>query len=162
MSTDEDLFLGRPTAKIMLLGTFHFHDPGLDAHRPKFTLDVFSERRQREIADVVERLAAFAPTKVAVEPWREYQEDIDGYYQAYLRGEFEQVPDRWLTPANEIFQLGFRLAQRLGHAKVYCVGEREPHYEPRPNPAAYAREHGQEHLLEQWRSRFFRLWDYGD
>src|ERR671922_18561 len=70
MSTDEDLFLGRPTAKIMLLGTFHFHDPGLDAHRPKFTLDVFSERRQREIADVVERLAAFAPTKVAVEPWR--------------------------------------------------------------------------------------------
>ncbi|HEX2036992.1 MAG TPA: DUF5694 domain-containing protein [Chloroflexota bacterium] len=99
---------------------------------------------------------------MAVEPWAEYQADIDGYYRAYLRGELEAEPDCWLTPANEIVQLGFRLAARLGHARVYCVGARERHYEPRPDPASYAREHGQEHLLERWRPRYFRLWDHWD
>jgi hypothetical protein len=155
-------FIGRPRAKILLLGTFHFHNPGHDAHKPTFTLDVFSERRQREIADVAERLAGFGATKVAVEPEWRYQADVDRYYGAYLRGQLEQEPDCWLTPANEIVQLGFRLAQRLGHQRVYCVGARERHYEPLPDPEAYARQHGQEHLLNQWRPRFFRLWDHHD
>ncbi|HEX2036254.1 MAG TPA: hypothetical protein VHS99_18890, partial [Chloroflexota bacterium] len=47
-------YLGRPAGRIMLLGTFHIHNPGHDAYKPRFTLDVFTARRQREIADVVE------------------------------------------------------------------------------------------------------------
>src|ERR671934_11979 len=56
-----------PRASVMLLGTFHFDDPGLDAHKPRHAFDVFSARRQSEIAEVVGLLAAYRPTKIAVE-----------------------------------------------------------------------------------------------
>ena len=149
----------------MLLGTFHFHNPGHDAHKPAFTLDTFSARRQREIAEVVERLAAFVPTKVAVEPGLDYQGEVDACYRAFLArdpADEAPLPSRWLTPANEIVQLGFRAARVLGHARVHCAGAPPRHYEPRPDPVAAARAIGQEHLLDRWRPRFFRMWDEAD
>lgn len=67
MSTNGDRFLGQPNVKVVLLGTFHFQDRGLDWYKPQFSFDVFSDRCQQEIADVVERLVAFGPTKIAIE-----------------------------------------------------------------------------------------------
>jgi len=140
---------------MLLLGAFHFQNPGLDAFRPKFTLDVFSRRRQQEIAALVERLAAFEPTRLAVETAPSNQAGIDRDYQSYLRDEFE-------LPANEIFQLGFRLARRVGHRKVNCIDASDRHYQPRPDPATYAKAHGQEHLLEQWWPRYRQLMERDD
>lgn len=80
---------GQTPAKIMLLGTFHFQDAGLDAYKPQFDVDVLSERRQREVLEVVERLAVFAPTKIAVERRPERQEELTESFGAYLRGEFD-------------------------------------------------------------------------
>ncbi|MBI3971765.1 MAG: sigma-70 family RNA polymerase sigma factor [Chloroflexi bacterium] len=100
-SADEDPFLaiiGRPAAKIMLLGTFHFQDAGRDRYKPQFHVDILLERRQREVEEVVDRLAAFEPMKVAVEFGAKYQESFDREYEAYLGGDFE-------LPANEIYQV---------------------------------------------------------
>ncbi|MBN2385827.1 MAG: hypothetical protein JXB85_02320 [Anaerolineales bacterium] len=125
---------------------------------------MFSERRQQEIAEVVERLARFGPTRVAIERTQGQQGQVDGDYRAYLRGEFE-------LSADEIHQLGFRLGRRLGHEGVYCVNAWGRYYDPPVDcetyllehsvqeandllaahtPEAYARAHGQEHLLSQW------------
>jgi hypothetical protein len=47
------------------------------------------------------------------------QAELDQKYQAYLAGKLE------LT-ANEVHQLGFRLAKKLGHARVYAVDAPPP------------------------------------
>ncbi len=109
-------FLGarEPHAQLLLVGTFHFQDAGLDAYKPKFPLDVLSPARQREVREVVDRLAAFRPTKVAVEFPRERQARLDSLYADYLAGKLE-------GRTNEIFQLGFRLARQLGLKRVWAV-----------------------------------------
>ena len=178
MSTEIERFLGQPTAKIMLLGTFHFENHGVDRYKPHVGFDAFSERRQAEIAEVVERLAGFRPTKIAVERRPQDQEEIDQKYSAYLEDRFE-------LPGDEVYQLGFRLARRLGHDRVHCVNAWGRYYEPAIDIEAYVREHGldreylnnvlsphtpeayagehdQEHLLSQWEPRFEELYGYWD
>jgi len=48
-----------PPATILLLGTFHFDDAGLDAYKPEHRMDVLSPERQREIEEVVRCLTRF-------------------------------------------------------------------------------------------------------
>lgn len=178
MSAAVDPLPEQSGAKILLLGTFHFQGRGLDRFKPQFAFDVFSERRQREIAEVAELLVAFRPTRIGIERTALWQEEIDREYQAYLRDEFE-------LPGDEVYQLGFRLARRLGHAGVYCVNAWGRHYEPwgdldayahehgearmletfqslTPPVLTYAREHGQEHLLSEWAPRFRALLEHND
>jgi hypothetical protein len=162
----------------MLLGTLHFEDRGADRFKPQVGFDVFHERRQAEIIEVVERLAAFQPTKVAVERSLQERPEIDRDYGAYLEDRFE-------LPGDEVYQLGFRLAKRLGHDRIYCVNAWDRYYEPAIDieahvgehgldraylnellsphtPEAYAREHGQEHLLSEWQPRFEALYRHSD
>ena len=155
MSCNAESFLGRPTARILLLGTFHFKDAGLDAYKPQHDADILSPQRQREVEEVVERLAAFAPTKVAIEQVPSKQADVDDSYAAYVRGEAELGP--W-----ESHQIGYRLARRLDHRRVWCVNAWDRHYESPSAPEVYAREHGQEHLLSEWTPRFMAWYAHGD
>ena len=101
-----------PPTEMMLLGTFHFQDEGRDRYKPKRQLEV--NERQSEIHEVIERLAAFEPTKIAVEFDALQQSSVDQDYRAFLRDAFE-------LSGSEHHQLGFRLAQRLGHEHVYAV-----------------------------------------
>ncbi|MBS3965909.1 MAG: hypothetical protein KGZ60_01460 [Truepera sp.] len=155
MANSADPFLGQPLAAILLLGTFHFQDHGLDWYKPQVGFDVFSQRRQREIAEVVERLAVFQPTKIAIEQTSDQQSEIDQSYRAHLQGVFH-------LPGSEIYQLGFRLAKRLGHDRVHCVDNWGRHYQPQIDLEAYAREHGQEQLLAQWSPRFKQWYQHRD
>lgn len=109
-----DLLATASRARVLLLGTFHFDDPGLDDYKPQFTWDPFTPEHQREIEAVVERLARFAPTWIAVEwPWSR-QQGLDSAFAAYRAGATS-------TTADERQQLGFRLAHRLGHERVYAI-----------------------------------------
>lgn len=53
-------------AKILILGTYHLDNPGRDSVNVRVD-DVLAEKRQREIAFVLDRLANFKPTKIAIE-----------------------------------------------------------------------------------------------
>jgi hypothetical protein len=101
-------------AELLLVGVFHFDDPGLDAYKPRFKLDVLAPDRQRELDRFVEQLAAFAPTKIAVEAEPADQPRLDSLFVAYVNGTAELGP-------NEIYQVGFRLAKRVGLPKVHAV-----------------------------------------
>lgn len=105
---------GDAVTSLLLVGTFHLGYPGKDVHQAAVRVEVLSPERQREVADVVERLAAFRPTKIAVEVPPGRQAALDSTYQAYLAGHH-------VLTADETQQLGFRLAQRLGHARLYAV-----------------------------------------
>ena len=54
MSVDFDSLFDQPQAKILLLGTFHFQDRGLDKYKPQNNFDVFSQQRQKEIVELVQ------------------------------------------------------------------------------------------------------------
>ena len=102
--------------QIMILGTFHFTG-GENNYIPNPVDDFLSERRQAEIQEVVSRLEAFNPTKIAVEVRHEAEEDFNADYRAYRAGEHD-------LSANESQQIGMRLAHRLGHDTVYAVDYR--------------------------------------
>lgn len=124
---------GAPPAKtqVLVLATYHFHNPGADV--AQFTVaDHLSEPRQREIAAVVDALARFRPTKILLEWTPGTADSVAATYARYRAGSFA------LT-ANEVHQIGFRLAARLGHEALYPVDHRRGL--PIDSMMAYAREH---------------------
>ena len=151
-----DLGFDGPRAQLLLLGTFHFKDAGLDGYKPKYDADILSTERQRQLAELLDRLAAFAPTKIAVEVNRERQDWLDERYGQYRAGEFE------LT-SNEIYQLGFRLAERLGHERLWAVDAESRRYEPSVDREKWAKQHDQRWILDhQWHERFEKLYLWED
>jgi hypothetical protein len=102
-----------PYADFLFIGSYHMGNPGRDVHNTRAD-DVLAERRQAEIADVVRRLAAFRPTRVMVEAEVGRQEEIGKRYTDSCKGE------RPLT-RNEVEQIGFRVACKVGLATVHAV-----------------------------------------
>ena len=94
---------------MLLVGTDHFGEWD-GQHGPP---DILSAQKQAEVAEVVERLERFAPTKVAVETLASRQPDLDRRYAEYLAGSHTEDRD-------EIVQIGFRLA-RGTNATVHAV-----------------------------------------
>ena len=66
---DSILAGGRPLPRVLLVGTWHFDYPGLDAHvtSEEHKMNIFSEKRQRELAELLDYIARFQPNKIAVE-----------------------------------------------------------------------------------------------
>lgn len=98
---------------LMVLGTAHLANNNRDVLRTEVD-DVLSPTRQAEIEAVVEALARWRPTKIAVEIKTKDQATLDRRYADYRAGTYA------LT-ASEIDQIGLRLAARLGHERVYGV-----------------------------------------
>lgn len=98
---------------VLLLGTYHMGNPGLDMHNVKSD-DVLIPKRQNEIQEVVNRLKLFNPTKIAVEVLTEKHDELNQEYLSYLSDEFT-------LGASEIYQLGFRIAAELRHQIIYPV-----------------------------------------
>lgn len=98
-------------AEVLVLGTYHMANPGRDIFNTQAD-DVLAPKRQTEIAQLLEVLKKFQPTKIAIES------DPNGprpkQYNEYLAGTYT------LT-RNEIDQIGFRLAKELGHKAIYPV-----------------------------------------
>ncbi len=111
----ETLGIGRRT-KVLLLGTFHFAYPNLDVFSSEEKVDMLSARRQAEIAEVVDRLVAFGPTKVAVEARLEDDANLNQEYRGYRAGAVE-------LKVGERHQLGFRIADRMNLASLFPLDE---------------------------------------
>ena len=101
------------SAKVMILGTYHMGNPGLDGRNLEAD-DVLLPRRQREIAELIEKLARFNPTKIAVESPYSERVELNNRYRKFLTGEYK------LT-RNETEQIGFQLAKRLNHKTLNAV-----------------------------------------
>ncbi len=106
--------------QVMILGTFHFHNPGADYAKFE-TADIMSEKKQKEIVDVVERLANFKPTKIAIEWTTDRTEETNKKYTEFLAGQFSITTGDAKIISNEVYQLGFRLAKTAGHKQIYLV-----------------------------------------
>lgn len=100
-----------PRVEVLVLGVYHMANPGRDIFNTRAD-DVLAPKRQAEIAELVEVLKKFRPTKIAIES--DANGPRPGQYAEYLAG-------RYTLTQNEIDQLGFRLAKELGHKTVYPV-----------------------------------------
>jgi hypothetical protein len=114
----DDILVGnRKQASILFVGTFHFAYYNLDAHKTDKDkqIDILSVQKQKELTELLNYIAKFKPTKIAIEAGRN-----TGYimhnYRAWKRGE------RPLTK-NEIEQIGFRLMDRFKLDTVYGVDD---------------------------------------
>jgi uncharacterized protein DUF5694 len=99
-------------AEVLVLGVYHMANPGRDIFNMQAD-DVLAPKRQAEIADVVEALKKFRPSKIAVES-DVATDSAPKLYLDYLAGKQELTRD-------ETQQLGFRLARELGHKTIYPV-----------------------------------------
>jgi hypothetical protein len=120
---------------LLILGTFHMDGSKEDLVNPA-PADMSTPRRQAEIEALVQRLAEFRPTRVAIESSR-----ISNYWNDRYAA-WRKTRDG--LGFNEIEQIGFRLADRTGLAALSPVDfpmwmdgttaiER---HEPPPQPAS--------------------------
>jgi hypothetical protein len=97
---------------ILLLGTFHMQSSN-DMVNTELD-ELYAEKKQNEIKQVVNRLKQFEPTKIAVEAVVGRDEELNAQYHAYRRGESK-------LQRSEVYQLGFRLASVLNHERIYAI-----------------------------------------
>lgn len=141
-----------PRAEVMVLGTFHFSGGGQDMINPEVD-DFLAPARQAEIAEVLDRLEAFAPTRIAVELMPVHEADFNARYDEYRAGTRD-------LGVNERQQLGMRLAARLGHDRLYAVdAEGGMDFEAMMAAASTA---GQSALLAEWQSYIGEVQAYLD
>jgi hypothetical protein len=98
--------------EILVLGTYHMANPGHDLYNMQAD-DVQSPKRQQEIAQLIEVLKRFHPTKIAIEADTQSQK-VGKEYSDYVAG-------KYTLSRNEIDQIGYRLAKELGHHAVFPV-----------------------------------------
>src|SRR5215471_17446032 len=77
----------KPPVKVLLLGVFHFSNPGLDVAKFK-SADILSEQRQKEVMQVAEKLKSFSPDKIFIEGTPESQGKIDSLLSEYKKGKY--------------------------------------------------------------------------
>ncbi|HEX8392401.1 MAG TPA: DUF5694 domain-containing protein, partial [Longimicrobium sp.] len=99
--------------QVMVLGTAHWANPGLDYNNPQVD-DVLSPRRQAEVQAILDALAEFRPTRIALEAEPSRDSVWNDRYRRYRAGSLTLGRD-------ERDQIGLRLAARLGHDRVYTV-----------------------------------------
>ncbi|WP_428231764.1 DUF5694 domain-containing protein [Flavobacterium sp.] len=99
--------------QILLLGTFHFENPGLDVAKVN-TFNVMSDKSQKELENITNKIKKFGPDKIFVEWNYEKQAKLDKFYN-------KNTDSLLHKDADEIVQLALRSAKKLGHKKLYGI-----------------------------------------
>ena len=130
--------------EVMVLGAYHFGNPGLDTNNIKVD-SVLTSHRQADLARVATALVAFRPTRVMVEMQSEAPD--------FAIAEYGRFDDAMLArDADEIVQIGYRTARAAGLKTVNGIDEQpkdgEPDYYPYDKVQETAAKFGQTAALE--------------
>ena len=135
--------------QVMVLGTWHFANPGQDLINVKSD-DVLAEKRQAELRALAAALAKFKPTKVMVERVAKTPDLKDPNYAAFSPAMLKEKRD-------ERVQIGYRVAHELGLDRVYAIDEQpadgEPDYFPFKKVAEFDAAKGKGDLMQRVRER---------
>lgn len=100
---------------VMIVGTYHFANPNRDMNNVAAD-DMRAAKRQKEIADFIQILKKFKPTRIAVEQPIE-NIVLNERYNNYLNGKYK-------LSANEVDQIGFRLAKEMNLKEVTTIDQK--------------------------------------
>ncbi|WP_158960858.1 DUF5694 domain-containing protein [Myroides fluvii] len=107
--------------KILLVGTFHFH-----LVTSQFGVEFDLNKKQTELDEIADQIAAYKPTKIFVEWEYTKQKELNELFNLYLKdNSLELVRQKYgknetMYTESEIQQLGFRIANKLNHKKLYA------------------------------------------
>ncbi len=73
-----------------------------------------SDKKQKENEDLNSSLNKFSPSKIFIEWEPEEQAEVDSLFGEYQKGKFK-------VGANEVYQIGFKLASKLNHKTLFCM-----------------------------------------
>jgi len=140
---DDSADEAREPVRVMVLGAYHFANPGADLNNARVD-DVLTPQRQKELATLAETLKTFRPTVVAVEASAEPPYADTGY------SGFK--PEDLTSKRNETVQIGYRVAHAAGIERVYAIDEQpsegEPDYFPYDRVHQQAEETGEAERLK--------------
>lgn len=115
--------------KVILLGTYHFNNPGSDMIKHK-ERSILSEESQKDLDNLVDKISAsvYKPDQIFVESYFSAKKELNTNYQSYLKNQYHKFTDtikrertkRYYTEG-ETFQLGYRLAKKLKHEELYPI-----------------------------------------
>lgn len=107
-------YFSESKSKVLVLGTIHFDYPNLDAIKTskKDQFDVLSEKKQREITELINYIKRFQPTKIAIEAWDSFK--ATDKLRKYKNGHYK-------NEKSERYQLGMRLATELDLDTLYSI-----------------------------------------
>ncbi|WP_298518934.1 DUF5694 domain-containing protein [uncultured Kordia sp.] len=117
--------------KVYLLGTFHFA-------QTDSTYNVLDAKHQQSIEELCDIVVKQKPDKVFIErqPEYEFRNKYDSLFKVYV--DTDVLPYR-----NELYQVGFRVAKRLKHSKVYQCDHPGQYGRYFSAALKYAKEHNQ-------------------
>lgn len=103
-----------PKAKVLVVGSFHFDYPNLDARKTEKgdQVDVLSPKTAKEVTELVNYIKKFKPTKIAIEAspnWNANQK-----LKEYNEGKYADKRD-------ERYQLAMRIAKELKINELYSI-----------------------------------------
>lgn len=114
---DQMLQENKKLPRVLLVGSWHFNYPGLDANvtEEKNRINIYSRQRQQELAELIDYIALFNPTKIMVE---------SGMNTGYLKYNYKQ----WKLGQEKLYagersQIGMRLVERFKLDTVYGVDD---------------------------------------
>ncbi|NIJ51008.1 DUF5694 domain-containing protein [Dyadobacter arcticus] len=100
--------------EVLLVGVFHFNNPGLDVAKFKID-DMLSQKRQQEIQEIRNNLVAFKPDAIYTEINLDNTQWLDSTYAAFQK---DQSPLK--TKKNELYQLSLAVGHQLKLPKIYA------------------------------------------
>ena len=99
--------------QILLFGSFHFENPGLDVAKVN-TFNVMSDKSQKELENITNKIKKFGPDKIFVEWNFKKQDKLDKFYA-------KNTDSLLKNDSDEIVQIALRSAKKLGHKKLYGI-----------------------------------------
>jgi hypothetical protein len=103
--------------EVLLLGVFHFANPGRDVVRVD-QINVLTPENQEYLGQLAERICTFRPTTILLEFDRARESDMRSRLDAYRADGVE-------LGANENYQIGLRVAKACGVENLYGFDENE-------------------------------------
>lgn len=107
-------YFTNPKTKVLVVGSFHFDYPNLDAHKTnkEDQVDVLSPKTAKEVTELVEYIKKFKPTKIAIEAWPNWK--ANQKLKEYNEGKHRDKRD-------ERYQLAMRIARELKINELFSI-----------------------------------------
>lgn len=107
--------------EILLIGTFHFHNPGADVVKTN-SFDILSESAQAELEEITNKIKEFKPTKLFVEQEIGEQTELQDWYKRFQQPNYFDGELSNYERKNEVAQLAFRAAHKLNMSADQVIG----------------------------------------
>jgi len=107
-------YFQNPKAKVLIVGSFHFDYPNLDAHKTEKSdqVDVLAPKTAKEVTELVNYIKKFKPTKIAIEAWPKW--NANQKLKEYNEGKYRDKRD-------ERYQLAMRIANELKINELFSI-----------------------------------------